>query len=193
MEAIFHLKPSTSEGIGDVDENFIGFERLDDVSERTDLQGGIGEDRAIEAGDHDRRRVCVLLENVSHEIHTGFSRHVDIAEHQCKGLVAQLLPGLSGICGAFDRIPMGLKQIGQESPDRFFVVDHQNIAIVEQRLMSGLIQQYRHELECVRIVDAADCLVFFFIGSLTNNLNAVGTAQRCALFVPIGIASTPLF
>jgi hypothetical protein len=26
-------------------------------------------------------------------------------------------------------------------------------------LMSGLVRKYRHESECIRIVDAADCLV----------------------------------
>lgn len=193
MEAIFHLKPSAAESVGDVDENFIGFERLDDISKRTDLQGGIGEDRAIEARDHDRRRVCVLLEDVPHEIHAGFSRHIDVAEHQCKGLVGQLLPGFSGICSAFDRIPMGLKQVGQQSPDRLFVIDHQDIAIIEEGLMSGLVQQYRHESECSRIVDAVGCLGFFFIGLLAVDLNAVGTAERCALFVPIVVPSLPPF
>ncbi len=54
---------------------------------------------------------------------------------------------------------MGLKQVGEKAPDRLLVVDHQNIAIVEQSLMSGLVQQYRHESECIRIVDAEVCLV----------------------------------
>lgn len=159
MEAIFQLKPSAAKGIGDVDEHFIGLERFNDVSERADFQGGIGEDRAIEARDHDRRRVGVFLENVSHEIHTGLSRHVDVAEHQCEGLVTQLLPGLPGICSAFDRISVGLKHVGQEASDRFLVVDHQNIAVIEQGLMSGVVQQYRHESECIRVVYTEDCLV----------------------------------
>jgi hypothetical protein len=54
---------------------------------------------------------------------------------------------------------MRLKQVGQEAPDRLFVVDHQNIAIIEQSLMSGLVRKYRHESECIRIVGVADCLV----------------------------------
>ena len=99
MEAVFHLKPSAAERIGDVDQNFIGLERLDDVPERADVQRSIGEDRAVETRDHDRRRVPVLRENVPHEIQPGFSRHVDVAEHQGKGLVTQFLPSLSRICG----------------------------------------------------------------------------------------------
>lgn len=159
MEAIFHLKAAAAEGIGDVDENLVGFERLDDVPERADLQGSVGEDRAVEARNHDRRRVGVLRETISHEIHTGFSRHVDVAEHQCKGLVPQFLPSLSGICRAFGWIPMGLKQVGQEASDRFLVVNNQNSAIIEQSLMSGLVQRYRHESECSRVVDISDSRV----------------------------------
>lgn len=51
---------------------------------------------------------------------------------------------------------MGLKQVGQEASDRFLVVDNQNIAIIEQSLMSGLVQQYRHESEWSRIIDGSD-------------------------------------
>jgi hypothetical protein len=34
---------------------------------------------------------------------------------------------------------MGLQQIGEEAPNRLFIVNHQNVAIIEQGLMSGLV------------------------------------------------------
>ena len=79
MQAIFNFKPAAAERVGDIDQHFVGLERLDDVSKRAHIQRGIRQHRAIETGHHDDGGVGMLTQDIADEIHAGFTGHIHIA------------------------------------------------------------------------------------------------------------------
>ena len=88
----------------------------------------------------------MLTQDIADEIHTRFTGHIHIAQHQRKGLFLQPCPCLTRI-GREDRfIPMGLKHVSQQPADRFFVVDDQNAREFKEGLLGGSVKKQRHEL-----------------------------------------------
>lgn len=80
-------------------------------------------------------------ECMADEVHTGFAGHIDITEHQGIGLGGQLLSGFSRISGTLDCVAMGLQEIGEQTADRLLVVDDENEAIIEQRVVCCLVRR----------------------------------------------------
>jgi len=144
MQSALHFEPPAAQRIGDVDEDFIRFKRLDDVSERAHFERGIGEEGTVEPGHHDGGSVRILTEHISDQIHAGLARHVDVAKHQGKCGFVQSLPRFLGVGGEHDFIAVRLQHVAEQTTDRFLVVDNQHALEVKECLLGGAIEQQRH-------------------------------------------------
>ncbi len=69
------------------------------------------------------------------EVHARFARHIDVAQHESKGLLGQLLTGLARVRGQTDGIAVRFEQIAQQPPDGFLIVDDQDVSIFNQALI----------------------------------------------------------
>ncbi len=79
MQAAFYFETAAPQGIGDVDQDFIGFERLDDVPEGAHVERRVGQQGTVQARDHDGGGVRMLPEGVADQVHARFPGHIHVA------------------------------------------------------------------------------------------------------------------
>src|SRR5262249_38446214 len=51
VQAVFHFKASTAERISDINQNFIGFKRLDDIAKGSHLERGVCQNPTVKTSD----------------------------------------------------------------------------------------------------------------------------------------------
>ena len=95
------------------------------------IEGRIGQDGTIQPRDHDGGGIGTLREDAAHQIHTGLTRHIDVAQHQGIGSIVQLLARFPCIPRKGHGVAVRLQQIAKKTPDGLFIIDDENAAIIE--------------------------------------------------------------